>query len=94
MIVARVLGELVATRKHPSHEGGKLLLVEPEPLAGATAHGAPAATLIALDAVGAGAGERVLVVLDGYAAMSALQRPMAPIDAAVIGIVDSIVTGG
>ncbi|HVA63210.1 MAG TPA: EutN/CcmL family microcompartment protein [Terriglobales bacterium] len=90
MIVARVVEELVATRKHPSHEGGKLLLVEPEVVAGARAQGTPSGALIALDAVGAGVGERVLVVLDGYAAMSALGRPMSPIDAAVIGIIDHV----
>jgi len=88
MIVARVLGEVVATQKHPSHEGRKLLLVGPETWEGATAHGPTSAGLIALDAVGAGVGERVLVVLDGYAAMTAVERPQAPIDAAVIGILD------
>ena len=90
MIVARVIQELVATQKHPSHTGGKLLVVEPEPVAGAKAQGTSGAALIAMDAVGAGVGARVLVVLDGYAAMSALDRPMSPIDAAVIGIVDSL----
>jgi ethanolamine utilization protein EutN len=90
MIVARVVGEVVATEKHPSHAEGKLLLVAPETIAGATPAGASPAALIALDAVGAGVGERVLVVLDGYAAMSALSRPLSPIDAAVIGIVEAV----
>ncbi|MGH9413046.1 MAG: EutN/CcmL family microcompartment protein [Terriglobales bacterium] len=94
MIIAKVIGEVVATRKHPSHEGCKLLLVEPEILSDAQlrARGTPGggAALIALDAVGAGVGERVLVVLDGYAAMSAVGRPHAPIDAAVIGILDRL----
>ncbi len=89
MILARVTGEVVATQKHASQEGRKLLLVEPEAFAGARAHGAPPG-LIALDAVGAGVGERVLVVLDGYAAMTAVGRPMSPIDAAVIGIIDRV----
>lgn len=90
MIIARVLDEVVATQKHPSHAEGKLLLVQPEPVADATAAGTSAAALIALDAVGAGVGERVLVVLDGYAAMTAVDRPHAPIDAAVIGILDRL----
>ena len=89
MILGRVTGEVVATQKHSSQEGRKLLLVEPEDFAGARAQGAPAG-LIALDAVGAGVGERVLVVLDGYAAMSAVERPMSPIDAAVVGIIDRV----
>jgi microcompartment protein CcmK/EutM len=42
-----------------------------------------------VDAVGAGIGERVIVVQDGYAAMTAVHRPQSPIDCAVIGIVDS-----
>lgn len=88
MILARVIGEVVATQKHPSHTGRKLLRVAPEEWEGAVAHGVSGAGLIALDAVGAGVGERVLVVLDGYAAMTAVGRPQAPIDAAVIGIVD------
>lgn len=94
MILARVIGELVATQKHPSHEGRKLLLLLPETLDGGDgplrASGAPAGALIALDAVGAGVGERVLAVLDGYAAMSAVGRPRSPIDAAVVGIAERV----
>ncbi|MGH9486354.1 MAG: EutN/CcmL family microcompartment protein [Terriglobales bacterium] len=95
MIVGRVTGEVVATQKHGSHQGRKLLLVAPETLDSGTplpARGTPAggAALIALDAVGAGVGERVLVVLDGYAAMTAVSRPMSPIDAAVVGILDRL----
>ena len=89
MILGRVTGEVVATQKHPSQEGRKLLLVEPEDFAGARAQGALAG-LIALDAADAGVGDRVLVVLDGYAAMSAVERPMSPIDAAVVGVVDRV----
>ncbi|HEY8055410.1 MAG TPA: EutN/CcmL family microcompartment protein [Terriglobales bacterium] len=90
MIIARVIGELVATRKHESHEGRKLLRVQPEDVAGTRAAAGGGGALIALDAVGAGVGERVLVVLDGYAAMTAVERPHAPIDAAVIGILDRL----
>lgn len=90
MILARVIAELVATQKHPSHQGRKLLLLQPEAVAGQPAFGAPAAGLVALDAVGAGVGERVLVALDGYAAMSAVGRPLSPIDAAVVGIVERV----
>jgi ethanolamine utilization protein EutN len=90
MIIARVIGELVSTRKHESHEGCKLLRVEPEEVGGTRPAAGGGAALIALDAVGAGVGERVLVVLDGYAAMTAVDRPHAPIDAAVIGILDRL----
>ncbi len=86
MIIARVLEHLVATRKHPSHEGRKLLLVQPLNLDG-SAKGEP---VVALDAAQAGVGERVLVVQDGYAAMSATGRPDSPIDTAVIGVIESV----
>jgi ethanolamine utilization protein EutN len=86
MIIGRVLGEVVATRKHPSHDGRKVLLVQPLALDD-TAKGEP---ILALDAVDAGVGDRVLVVQEGYAAMSAAGRPQSPIDMCIIGVVDEI----
>ncbi|HEY7838890.1 MAG TPA: EutN/CcmL family microcompartment protein [Terriglobales bacterium] len=94
MIIARVVGEVVATQKHPSHDEAKLLLVAPESIAGTQPAGTSPAALIAIDAVGAGIGERVLVVLDGYAAMSAVGRPRSPIDAAILGIIDEVAVPG
>lgn len=86
MTLARVLDEVVASRKHPSHQGRKILLVQPEDAAGAP-RGEP---LLALDAVDAGVGERVLVVMEGYAAMTAVGRPNSPTSAAIVGIVDEV----
>jgi ethanolamine utilization protein EutN len=86
MLIARVVGELTATRKHPSHEGRSVLLVQPLNLDGSE-RGDP---LVALDAVGAGVGDRVLVVTDGYGAATAVNRPQSPIDMAVIGFIDEI----
>lgn len=88
MIVARVLGPLVATQKHRKFEGSTLLLVQP--LGEGDRPRGPA--LLAVDTVGAGAGERVLVVLDGRAAGDAMQKKAAPVDAAIIGIIDHIDT--
>jgi ethanolamine utilization protein EutN len=86
MILGRVVGEVVATEKRPQFEGAKLLLVQPE-----TPQGAPTgATFIAIDSVGAGRGERVIVVLEGRAAGEALARKLAPVDAAIVGIVDEV----
>jgi ethanolamine utilization protein EutN len=80
------VGEVVATQKRPQFEGSKLLLVQPE-----TPHGAAAGTtLLAIDSVGAGRGELVLAVLEGRAAGEALGRTLAPVDAAIVGIVDKI----
>lgn len=86
MLIARVIGELVATQKHPSHEGRKVLLVEPLNLDG-TGRGD---VVVALDAVDAGVGDRVLLSTDGYAASSAVGRPQSPIDMAVIGFIDQV----
>jgi ethanolamine utilization protein EutN len=86
MLIARVIGELVATRKHPSHEGRKVLLVQPLNLDGTPRGDA----VIALDAVDAGAGDRVLLVTEGFSAMTAVGRPQSPIDMAVIGFIDAV----
>jgi len=86
MLIARVVGELVATQKHPSHEGRKLLLVQPLNLNGSD-RGDP---LVALDAVDAGVGDRVLVATEGFSAMTAVGRPESPIDMAVIGFIDHV----
>jgi microcompartment protein CcmK/EutM len=86
MLIARVVGELVATQKHPSHEGRKLLLVQPLNLNGSD-RGDP---VVALDAVDAGVGDRVLVATEGFSAMTAVGRPESPIDMAVIGFIDHV----
>ncbi len=86
MILARVVDEIVASQKVPSHEGRNLLLVQPLTPEG-TEQGDP---LLALDAIGAGIGEHVLVVQEGYSAMTATGRPNSPIDCAVIGHVDAV----
>jgi ethanolamine utilization protein EutN len=86
MILARVVGQVVSTMKRPQFEGAKLLLVQPEtPDGERRGH-----TLLAIDSVGAGVGERVIVVLEGRAAGEALGRKLAPVDAAIIGIVDQV----
>jgi ethanolamine utilization protein EutN len=86
MLIGRVVGELVATEKHPSHEGLKLLLVQPLNLDGSNRGDA----VVAFDSVDAGIGDRVLIVTDGFAAMTSVGRPQSPIDTAVIGFIDAI----
>lgn len=86
MLIAHVIGELVATQKHASHEGLKLLLVQPLNLDGSDRGNA----VVALDAVDAGVGDRVLLSTDGFAASSSVGRPQSPIDMAVIGFIDQI----
>ena len=86
MILGRVTGEVVATRKHPSHERRKILLVQPIHPDGSDRGDA----ILALDGVDAGIGDRVLVVQEGFAAMAAVNRPRSPIDMSIVGVVDSI----
>jgi ethanolamine utilization protein EutN len=86
VLLAKVIGTLVSTVKHPKLEGGKLQLVQPLTLDDAP-QGAP---LLAVDAVGAGVGEKVLLVIEGRAAGSALRRRAAPVDVAIVGIVDQV----
>jgi len=86
MQIARVIGTVVATQKHRKFEGAKLLLVQPLNL-----DDTPRGTaLLAVDGVGAGVDEKVLVVLEGRAAGEALGKKAAPVDAAIIGIVDTV----
>ncbi len=88
MQIARVVGTVVATQKNRKLEGAKLLLGQP-----LTLDGQPrGATLLAIDSVGAGVGEQVLVVIEGKAAGQALGRKAAPVDAAIIGIIDALET--
>ena len=90
MQIARVIGTVVSTVKHPKFEGAKLLLVQPLNMDG-TARGA---ALLAVDGVGAGVREKVLIVLEGRAAGEAIGRKAAPVDAAVVGIIDSVDLSG
>ncbi len=88
MIIARVVGNVVATQKDVTHEGQKILLIQPLDLNGNESGD----TLLALDGVDAGPGDRVLVVQEGWSAASAVDRTRAPIDAAVVGVVDQMET--
>lgn len=86
MQIALVIGTLVSTQKHRKLDGAKLLLVQP-----LTLEGEPrGAALLTIDSVGAGVGEKVLVVIEGRAAGDALRRKAAPVDAAIIGIIDHV----
>ena len=86
MQICRVVGTVVATQKHRKFEGAKLLLVQP-----LTLDDQPrGVALLAVDSVGAGVHEKVLVVIEGRAAGEALGSKGAPVDAAVIGIIDAV----
>jgi ethanolamine utilization protein EutN len=80
------VGTVVSTQKNRKFEGAKLLLVQPLNLDD-TPRGS---ALLAIDGVGAGVDEKVLVVLEGRAAGETLRRSAAPVDAAIVGIIDEV----
>ncbi len=86
MTIGRVIGTVVSTQKHHKFEGAKLLLVQPVDLDDQPK--GPA--LLAVDGVGAGIYEKVLLVIEGRAAAEILGRKGAPVDAAIVGIIDEI----
>ena len=90
MLIGRVVGTVVSTQKHKKFEGAKLLLVQPLNLDDTPRGNA----VLAVDGVGAGVHEKVLLVLEGRAAGEALGKKAAPVDAAIIGIVDHVDVDG
>ena len=85
MILGRIVGTVVATRKDPRLEGKKLLVVKPVSPEGADEAG----YLVAVDTVDAGFRETVLIV-SGSSARLAAECKDRPVDAAIIGIVDVV----
>src|SRR5215831_2397076 len=91
MFLARVTGSVVATQKVASMVGRKLLTVEPlrvDPAARAQLIGT-GRTFVCVDTVGAGVGEMVLIV-QGSSARLTPETEKLPVDASIIGIVDSV----
>lgn len=86
MWVGKVIGTLVATPKDESLTGSKLLIVQPTRFG---ARGEPCKPIVAVDKIGAGTGEAVLVV-DGSSARHVTGNPQSAVDAAIVGIIDSI----
>ena len=88
MILARVVGTVVATRKDPRLEGKKLLIIKPVSPDGKDEPG----YIVSVDTVGAGFGERVIAV-SGSSAHMAEGCKDVPVDNAIIGIVDDMNLG-
>jgi microcompartment protein CcmK/EutM len=86
MKLARVVATVVATRKDPTHEARKILMVQPLDLEG----GLSGECILALDSVDAGVGDRVLIVQEGWSAASAVGREGSAIDSAIVGVVDQV----
>jgi len=85
MIIARIMGTVVSTQKDPRLQGKKLLIVRPLNLDGSDTSG----YVVAVDTVGAGFHERVLVVAGSSARLAEGMKDV-PVDAAIVGVIDSI----
>lgn len=85
MVEGRVVGTATATVKHPSMEGWKLLVVQPYGPDGRTPDGDP---VLAVDALGAGIGETVIITSDGKGTRELLKSETTPVRWSVIGIPD------
>lgn len=86
MILGTVIGNVTSTINHPFYENKTLLVVEK-----CDAHGkATGDYIIAIDQVGAGAGERVLVLDEGNGARQIVNSTTAPLRSVIVGIVDSV----
>ncbi len=86
MILGRISGSVVSTIHHPIVNGRKLLVAERLDAAGSPTGG----YLIALDAIGAGRGETVLIIDEGTGARQILDNDNAPVRSVVVGIVDEV----
>lgn len=86
MFIAHVVGEVVATIKHPHLAAQRLLLVRPDQTPGRPQ--LPA--VIAVDTVDAGIGDRVVVADEGNTAAQVLGKPRGPVRTVIVGVVDEI----
>jgi ethanolamine utilization protein EutN len=86
MIIAKVTGSIVATTKAEKLKGKKLLIVTPLDMKSIEEDGKP---IVAIDTVGSGVGEVVLVVSGSSARQTEITNGV-PVDAAIVGVVDQI----
>ncbi|HZS07434.1 MAG TPA: EutN/CcmL family microcompartment protein [Blastocatellia bacterium] len=87
MILARVIGNVVATQKNQRYGTARIMLVQPINPDGTPRGG----TVLALDSVDAGEGDVVVIVQEGWSASTASTgEPGAAIDSAIVGVVDFI----
>jgi microcompartment protein CcmK/EutM len=86
MVIAKVIGTIVATIKHPAFAGRKLLLVQPMHVSADS----PEDAFIAVDAAQAGVGDTVLVCQEGNSTRQVIGIPNAPVRSSIIAVIDSI----
>jgi len=86
MKICRVLGTVVATAKHPTYHGHKLLVVQPLDEKGERA----GSSYLAVDVVQAGVGDLVIVMSEGNGVRQILKQQILPIRSLIVGIVDAV----
>lgn len=87
MRLCRVIGNVVATAKHPVYAGQKLMVVQPIDAAGADLGD----SFLAVDSVQAGPGDRVLVLTEGNGVRQIMQMgQQVPIRSLIVGVVDEV----
>ncbi len=86
MTLARVIGTVVSTVKHPDYRGLKLFVVQPVDETGQASE----PSFLAVDVVQAGVGDLVLVISEGNGARQIFGKPILPIRSVVVGVVDEV----
>jgi microcompartment protein CcmK/EutM len=89
VILARVIGTVTSTIKHPDYVGHRLLVVQPIAADG----GASGESLLAVDVAQAGVGDRVLVMREGNGVRQILGKSTLPIRSLIVGVVDEVHSG-
>ncbi len=90
MILAKVIGNVVAPIKTESHENGKILVVRPIDLKGNFTE----PSIIALDVAKSGIGDCVLVIREGNSIRGIMHNDKAAVDALIVGVIDYIEVDG
>lgn len=90
MQMARVAGTIVSTQKDPKLVGLKLHVVQPVDILDGSDAGKP---LVAVDTVGAGIGD-IVIIVSGSSARQTQQTSSSPVDTAIVGIIDTVEVEG
>ncbi len=90
MTLARVIGTVVSTVKHPDYRGLKLFVVQPIDEWGRDSE----PSFLAVDVVQAGVGDIVLVISEGNGARQIFRKPVLPIRSVIVGVVDEVHVDG
>ena len=92
MFIAKVIGNVVATQKNDKFRGMKMLLIQPY-ISKGTKLESSGSSVVAVDSVGAGVGECVLLTQGSSARLTPATKD-APVDAVIVGIVDTVEVDG